>query len=472
MNKEIVLRFSYTDGRPLANQTIPAFLNDSPINLSLNSEGLTSLCKGLEASARSLMINHFEMLDLKTNYPTHEQVILFPEVFKSKASHFSESPSVNPIIDIIVIPPPLFVNLGEYAPLSTEAVQYFKHNGNNALLFIHGYNVALGEYGNYPQGYEFEKDLSIIETRFKHSHEHKQNTSLKFKTSSKQEKYLRTIAYDLSIPAEILAKFPELSITFAQYFSEFKPEFNPEGLGETYSLLNGTESHQWFTQMEYNFNRAAGFFPPHYQDYTRILGIHWPGCDSAIDFKQAEQNANQLDQEFCALIHQLLENNIHINIVALSLGSRLALRMMKRLVDKGYEECIEQVALWQAALPNSILTNDKNFENAYKATKKLIVLYSKEDYILQNLYAPSTLSAFSITHALGYKGVKAEASALLLQKQGRLIQADQSKYLHGHSYMKVPTQKLMQDIYQEYIIGGKHGIKQFGRYNLNNICVF
>ena len=52
----------------------------------------------------------------------------------------------------IHLPPPVIINLRESAPaagdlLTDEQLDYFRANGNNALIYIHGYNVSHGEWG-------------------------------------------------------------------------------------------------------------------------------------------------------------------------------------------------------------------------------------------------------------------------------------------------------------------------------------
>ncbi|MDO6443553.1 alpha/beta hydrolase [Marinobacter sp. 2_MG-2023] len=52
----------------------------------------------------------------------------------------------------IHLPPPVIINLREAAPasedlLTDEQLKYFRENGNNALIFMHGYNVPHGEWG-------------------------------------------------------------------------------------------------------------------------------------------------------------------------------------------------------------------------------------------------------------------------------------------------------------------------------------
>ncbi len=38
--------------------------------------------------------------------------------------------------------------------LTKDELEYFKENGNNATIFIHGYNVPYGEFGKYLESLE------------------------------------------------------------------------------------------------------------------------------------------------------------------------------------------------------------------------------------------------------------------------------------------------------------------------------
>src|SRR5690554_3928408 len=56
--------------------------------------------------------------------------------------------------EAIHLPPPVIINLREAAPasedlLTDEQLDYFQANGNNALIYMHGYNVPHGEWGRF-----------------------------------------------------------------------------------------------------------------------------------------------------------------------------------------------------------------------------------------------------------------------------------------------------------------------------------
>ncbi len=447
----LTLRFCDTHGNPLCFQALEITVNHQKIALYLNKEGYSDpLVLSPTDWEGTVVIDHCETLDLQTGYPTHKQMIALPLYRKAG------------LLLLTVIPAPIVIHLQKEPLLNAEQIDYFKQNGNNALLFIHGYHIDFGQYGCYPDTFEFTNPISIVEPHFKDAYEKNIHTQIEFKKTH----YTRTICCDLTHPDEISAAFPELMLPYKQHFSRYRAGENPEGIGAENAVFNGTGACQWFVHMEYNFNRAAGLPIHQYGGYTRILGVHWPGKVGLANFQQAERNCDDFSDPFRRLLQQLIEHNIQINIVAHSLGCRIVLQALKKLAEKNKEDCIEQVILWQAALPSHALTDHPAFYNAYKSAKSMTILHSLKDTILRTFYSSSHLNTFSIIDALGYKGAKQDPLFITLQKSKRVLSVDHTPYLHGHSFMKVPSASLMQNVYQEYIIGGNFGIKSFGQYPL------
>ncbi|MDX1802240.1 MAG: hypothetical protein R3303_15015, partial [Marinobacter sp.] len=57
----------------------------------------------------------------------------------------------------IHLPPPVMINLRETAPadedlLTDDQLAYFQRNGNNTLVYIHGYNVEHGHWSRFVKG--------------------------------------------------------------------------------------------------------------------------------------------------------------------------------------------------------------------------------------------------------------------------------------------------------------------------------
>jgi len=467
-SKTLALCFQYTYGKPLPPQSFTIVLNNQTFAIDLDTEGCSNPIP-LDTLGEDgfCIIDRFEMIDLNTGYPTHKQTIYFQNLTAS-------------VLIIQVLPPPIIANLtherphAAIPPLTAQQIQYFKDNGKNALLFVHGYNLPFGQYGCYPESYSLQQqNMAISEHHLKDPFEHSKNISVTFQKSA----YTRTIACPLHLqqPDEIIARFPALSLYYQAHPLKlnYKAEYNPEGLGETEAFFNGTDAKHWFTHMEYNFNRAAGFNGKHYKDYTRILNVYWPCGNGLTDFALAEKMADDAALRFLALIQQLLTEKICIHIVAHSLGCRMVLQSLRLLAkqDINVKEPIEQTVLWQPAVPNTLLTQDLNFTKIENISKTISVLYSTKDSVLRTLYTTAQLKNLPIQQALGYTGPKGDPKIQWLQKSGKLICVDQSQWLFGHSFMKLPTEALMREIYQQYIIGGQYGIQSFGNYAFNDSYV-
>jgi len=65
--------------------------------------------------------------------------------------------------------------------------------------------------------------------------------------------------------------------------------------------------------------------------------------------------------------------------------------------------------------------------------------------------------------ALGYKGPDDKT---IKQLKNKLVLANTSQWISGHSAMKIPTPEVMKHVYKRWVMGGKDGIHKFGRYKL------
>ena len=72
-----------------------------------------------------------------------------------------------------------------------------------------------------------------------------------------------------------------------------------------------------------------------------------------------------------------------------------------------------------------------------------------------------------LTMALGYEGAMLQPSIQKMIKNGTLIQGNLHQYATGHSYMKVPNDKVKEHGYQYYMMNGVpgKGIESFGAYD-------
>ncbi|MBN6070207.1 alpha/beta hydrolase, partial [Aggregatibacter actinomycetemcomitans] len=174
-----------------------------------------------------------------------------------------------------------------------------------------------------------------------------------------------------------------------------------EKLEDTY---NGFKALAWIPNVEYYLNLAAAGKDELsdfdlWDKYSRIVGVTWSGSvDPDMDFFLAEMYANESGRRLAGVLKQLIDENIHINIITHSLGARVALSAMNVLgdFDEDYVDKIDNLILWEAAVADNALTDMDNYEAkkafnpvameifpyAWKVPKHISVLYSQEDGVL------------------------------------------------------------------------------------------
>ncbi|MGM0823594.1 MAG: hypothetical protein ACQEUY_02600 [Pseudomonadota bacterium] len=278
-------------------------------------------------------------------------------------------------IQATYLPPPISLNLRdemtspEDGLLTEEQLEQLRLAGNNATLFLHGYNVPLGQYGSFAS-WEKRRDISA--------------------------KPLLTTAHTAS-SATILQDIDKVDIQapvtrgkIANNLYHTPTENRPDEYREAY--CNGSGACNWFVHMEHQLNRAAGMTEEDWRPYTRMVGIAWLGDTGSIDFFQAELNAMAAGRRLVALLEQLNDAGIAINIISHSLGARVVLTALNILGEQERYQWIDNVYLWEPAVADNALVNDASqdshplgmgvFPDAHKAVRKVVVLHSEEDGIL------------------------------------------------------------------------------------------
>lgn len=306
--------------------------------------------------------------------------------FAPTASVIFRSGSIRPScrIKVVHLKRPVIINLREDRTdkdphardlLRPEEISYFRRNGNNATIFIHGFNVPYGRYGHHTELVEWEYD--ILRNRPK--------LPRLIYSSSFASTYRDRDVLD-SLYAQWRAKNPGL-------YDEIRTDD-----------LNGSGAHAWYIHMEDNLNCATGqFHRSDYRKYTRLINLAWSGDVSAVNYMEAETRANKAGFGLARIVDQLAAEGIAVNIIAHSLGNRVLLVGMNLLGQMpNRQECIANAFMWQPAVPDTALSNDPgkdtsvlrnwNFVYAHRAAKKIIVLYSNRDNILGAHKADADLS--------------------------------------------------------------------------------
>ncbi len=375
--------------------------------------------------------------------------------------------------------------------LSNEEIQYFKTNGNNATIFIHGYNVAPGN---------FAKEITAATTRpclvTDSDGMITTGTDLELTTSNNANTVLRNLT-------NLHEQFPNIPAKIDAINDALLIDPITQRVDDYDEMLNGTQAHNWLLHIEHNLNCAAAgasvnnnsdlIFPwENYVDkFTRIIGVLWPGKEGETNFADAELPAAHSGQALVALIKQLHQANISINIIAHSLGNKLLLNAMQLLAEKEQlTNCINHAFLWEAAVPNVALSTMyeydltlNTFPRAYEAANKITILYSDADEVLEFAYPAGTtqievedvnqdMNSYAYLHrdllslpALGRSGPRRKLEDPIMEKwinEDKIFVIDQSKWLLSHSGMKIPSEDLFRHVYSDRIIQAK-GMK-FGKY--------
>lgn len=278
-------------------------------------------------------------------------------------------------IQATYLPPPISLNLRDEMPspeadlLTEEQLEQLRLAGNNATLFLHGYNVPLGQYGTFVP-WEKRTDINA-EPLLTTAH-----------TASSA-----TILQDID---KVNIQVPVTRGKIANNLYHTPTENGSDEYREAY--CNGSGAYNWFVHMEHQLNRAAGMTEEDWRPYTRMVGIAWLGDTGSVDFFQAELNAMAAGRRLVALLEQLEDAGIAIDIISHSLGARVVLTALNILGEQERHQWIDNVYLWEPAVADNALVNDASkdshplgmgvFPDAHKAVKKVVVLHSEEDGIL------------------------------------------------------------------------------------------
>ena len=480
----------------------------------------------------------------------------------STDAHFQHAAMVTPKMVSAVqtlhhnpIRPPVIVNLREDAPagdictrktLTAEELDYFKQNGNNAVVYIHGFNVPYGEFGKVA-ALQTLKGVIPIETPF-----------------FKKEVHWKILKpYYLKGESTIYRDLDTLKRDFPALASASPGMLHKSLLDEDElkGALNGSGAHSWIVHLEHNLNRAAGMVDGDYSNYSRIVQVCWSGDVFPVNYMQAELNATMAGGNLIYLLKQLIDAGININLIAHSLGSRVLLVALNELGNNAkYKEKIKHAFMWQPATPDTALSNDPlqdtsilqnwHFPHAHAGAQKLVILYSEQDNILgpytslkhgindllngqwdeaivQDIYgaategiklgeygepfiysgtpvkdksghwfwaqqqwrdgwqrlgarrreafikamqecqspqmyvcgpeAASKAREIRVRPAMGWKGVNpGDPFTNKLESVGKIVQVNQTDWLYSHSGMKIPTEKLFEEIITKQIMQRIH----------------
>lgn len=249
--------------------------------------------------------------------------------------------------------------------LRPDELRYFRQNGNNAVIFIHGFNVEYGHYGQQLELSDWGYDI--------------------LRNQPRSARLIRTQGQ-----ATTFRDSQSIKRQYANWHAKYPDLFRDVDLEN----LNGSGAHAWYLAMEDNLNRATGQFDrTDYSKYARIINLAWSGDVFKADYMAAEINANRAGFGLARLIEQLVAEGIAVNVIAHSLGNRVLLVAMNVLGQtSARKEWIQNAFMWQPAVPDTALSNNPekdtsvlrnwNFVHAHRAARKIMVLHSNRDNVL------------------------------------------------------------------------------------------
>ena len=227
--------------------------------------------------------------------------------------------------------------------LTEDELTYFKNNGNNVTIFIHGFNVPYGQFGEYIESLEYVN--LKIEDLTKGLNFPQKHYELRVKKSSTK----KTIK--LNFDEHIKNLDNPLSSEDLKFSNDYEPLRNS---------IEGVGMHSWLTDFEDNLNNAAGFNKD-YSEFTRALFIAWPGePKSPADYMTANAQSKKTGRAFAEVLLQLrnFSPDMEINVIAHSQGNGVMLSAFDYLGEYHASKKVNHAFVWQAALPFTALNGE------------------------------------------------------------------------------------------------------------------
>jgi hypothetical protein len=144
-----------------------------------------------------------------------------------------------------------------------------------------------------------------------------------------------------------------------------------------------------------------------------IVGVLWPGdhWTGALSYPFEGNDADDSGAELARFIERVVRPGAGLSFVSHSLGARVVMETVKRLIGGGYR--IGQICLMAAAIDDSSLADPEDYRDAVEITERVAVLASHKDKVLRFAYpGGDLLQAFFFWDddaglAAGYHGPKA-----------------------------------------------------------------
>jgi len=354
-----------------------------------------------------------------------------------------------------------------YYQVSEKDIEYFKENGNNVTVFIHGYNVELGEFDQQIAYYETAQE--IVEQMPMSGFGATIGAGPQIAAAMVENTPEGVKAYHSNHVATVYRNQQTLqaqaNITLPDGYIATDHDgdcyIKDEGVPGGRRYVNGTGSRNWAIHMERNINAATSQFAcekgQDYQQYTRLLHVTWHGNPAvSANYMTAVYDAFAAAPKLAQLLQTLKKAGLKVNVIAHSLGNAVLVKALDSL-GESQSGVVEHAFLWEPAIPNDVFTReplhkatpsddfphiDWSMRNAIKAAKKYTVLYSQNDNIIGPIPAsqPAGLTQQAVNES---KPLPELVLAYLVTDMGF------TSLYHIGMWLGVPVTYLLHDANQE-----------------------
>lgn len=129
--------------------------------------------------------------------------------------------------------------------------------------------------------------------------------------------------------------------------------------------------------------------------YGHVAGYIWPGGDDGLDYWAAKTRANALARRVGILLHKLTAAGATVDLMAHSMGCRVALKALKTRSSK----VARNVFALAAAVDNESVEKGEEFYKGTQRCQNFFVFHSKHDSVLNTAYRAAEFDS-----ALGLRG--------------------------------------------------------------------
>lgn len=358
------------------------------------------------------------------------------------------------------------------AALTREQYDYLKQMGH-VVIFIHGYNVPLGDYGRQLMAVPCPlPSLGVMPPIPCPTLTPNTIQQVRYKPFDDPTRHAFCSAHFRLEYGDAPATFCRDAAHIRDAFSGFRhwPNLSDES-------LNGTGAHNWALHMEENFNRVLGFegfdfHGPSTPAYQRLLTVSWLGDpSSALDYLAIEPLAAISGRALVSTLQRLKAQGNTLTVIAHSAGCIVLLQAMAYSQTQQKMPLIDHAVFWQAAMPNAALSPRANSfdqspnrywqtESAYQAAKRCHILFSRHDQVL----GPLPLSSQGINYR--EKGEEALMSQAIYQVDHILKTSNVPRAIRSVYYLAqlvgVPMSALLNDstvrtqVYQRWATRLRH----------------